>query len=341
MSASANHFCHAPRDLQSLDCRALHDSERDRLDLEKQERDDMTPFSGLHDDSSSEQDVDLLPHSTGRGRLAFKVLSGFAAAMLGVWMIWPVADTMTAKVLRGSHPLPGIWLRPGSQALPGLPRAEVPHDEQTERPIRVARADIMHGRYELEVPSKPFVVVAFLIESLDYQQLMEHSNFLALFNATVKQAVASVASNNVDSEDVMLALSAGSVVVECAITVPTAVVAESVKTALESSHRLSGDLAQNLEALVRIDMFQSISMGRVMVARMSTPVIHGTTKPPSSTTSLTKSPPSTLPTSPPPTTTAAIAQTCWVVGESCFVSSECCSSRCMSSHTCGTSMTWL
>jgi len=298
------------------------------------------PQLALRDDSASGLEEELLPLSMGRRRLALAALSGVAAMTFTLGLLWPATGmTVVPRFTNINQPLPGITLQPSIQTLPGLPDSLMPSTAHHVLLDPDARIDAVTARYEPEEPKPPSVVFSLLIENLDFWQLTEHSNILTSFKATVRQAVASVAGNDIDSDDIQLALSAGSVIVECIVAVPSASVAESVQAALEFTHRLTEDLALNLEALVRLDMFQTISTGRIMVARISAPVIDGTTKPPTTTTGLTTSPSLTLPMTPWPTTTRA--QTCKGIGESCFVSAQCCSRRCLPSHECGTSMAWV
>jgi len=349
--------------LQSIVSRAAHtdaDSESDIEDLEKE----MTAECGFGEStedasvSEAEDEALLSPVQRRGGALAVGGAGVAALVVLLVFHLMAMASqgaSSRGHAAGGDQPLPGVILQPSNQALPGLPDAVVLHPPAAAtggaadsagsitlpglpEPIVPApgASETAPRRYELEVPHKPSVVFGMLIENLDFWQLTEHSNILASFNGTVKQAVASVAGNSVDSDDIALALSPGSVIVECTVKVPTADAAEKVQAALASSHRLADDLALNLEALVRIDMFQGISTGRIAVSGMSAPVIRGTTQPPSTTTGLTTS---TVATPPPPTTTTA--PQCLAKGASCMLGAQCCSRRCTPLHRCANTPVWV
>lgn len=215
-------------------------------------------------------------------------------------------------------------LRPSKRALPALPSPALESKTVVET-------------LPFQNLSQPSVVFGMLIENLEYAQLLHAHNFYEAFNATVKQAVAKEAGIGIGSEDVQLAVSPGSVVVECTIAVGNAEMAESVQVAVGSSTTLAGALAQNLAALAKMTaMFQAVSTGRIAVTHLSEPVIFGTLPPSTTTTGLPTTTGPTRPTTPPPTRTTT--RNCKPQRAMCFMHSQCCSARCSSMHRCAASL---
>lgn len=240
--------------------------------------------------------------------------------------------------LRGDEPIAGISLRPSRRALPALPAmpAALPSLEPEDSPLPAAAAAqssavISNGPPSQSRYSKPSVVFGMLIKNLDYDRLEHASNFYRVFNATVKQAVASEAGIGIEPEDVGLSISSssGSVVVECAVAVADSEVASDVQVRIGSSSRLAEALGLNLRALGRVAAWRAISVGQVEVASISDPVVLGTQEPTTRTT--TKAPPTTTTAPAPPTTTE---RTCKGKGQMCFIHSQCCSGRCGGLHKC-------
>lgn len=236
--------------------------------------------------------------------------------------------------LRGDEPIAGISLRPSRRALPALPAmpAALPSFEPEDSPLPAAahsRAVISNGPPSPSRYSQPSVVFGMLIKNLDYDRLEHASNFYRVFNATVKQAVASEAGIGIEPEDVRLAISSssGSVVVECAVAVADSEVASDVQVRIGSSSRLAEALGLNLRALGRVAAWRAISVGQVEVASISDPVVLGTQEP---TTMTTKALPTTTAPAPPTTT----ERTCKGKGQMCFIHSQCCSGRCGGLHKC-------
>jgi len=237
--------------------------------------------------------------------------------------------------LGADEPIAGVNLQPSAQALPALPAmpAALPALPEEHDPVEARSALRLRGRpppAPLKTYTQPSVVFGMLITNVMYERLVEASNFYQVFNATVKQAVASEAGIGVEPEDVELEVSPdrGSVIVECTIVMDDPEVASDVQVRITSSSRLAYQLGMNLRALTHMAA-TDVSSGRIEVASISDPNVYGTKEP---TTITTTTGPSTTtgPPTPAPTTTVD----CNPKGQACFVHSQCCSGRCGGSHKC-------
>lgn len=261
-----------------------------------------------------------------KARRFFNLAGGFtvlgAVAVALTLLVCVSRRPATRAGSRGDEPIPGVSLRPSKTALPAFPSAAL-----------VPSSD-MAPRVASPPPRKfkqPTVVFGMLIKNMDYARLVTARNFYEAFNATVKQAVASEAGSGIESSKVELAVSPGSVVVECTIAVGSAEVANDVQIAVGSSTRLAAELGMNLRVLSRMDRFQSVSVGQIEVAHVSFPAVYGTQTPTTSTTGLPTTTRATRPTTPPP-------ELCRLKGATCFLDSDCCSGRCSAMHRCAMSL---
>lgn len=290
--------------------------------------------------SRSDGDSDVSPITDESSRSPIKrcglaVAAGIGIFLLVALLVYRIRQNPVAKDdVRKSEPLPGISLEPSNHALPGVPEA-VPAVSAAP-----AGGESLPGSGfpPDDGHENPSVMFGLRIANMDYAQLTKHRNLLAAFNATVKQAIASVAGNGVGPDQITLGLSPGSVLVHCLISVPSAFVAGHVRSALVQSDRFKSDLSLNLEGVARVGAFEGISTGRVAVADMSAPVILGTTFAPSTmapSISAIPGAPSSTSTKPPTT-----ARPCIAVHEMCQLSAQCCAGRCTSIHRCAQPIKW-
>lgn len=299
-------------------------------------------------DSDGYQDCDLgyleevtegaVPHRTcgelGEALHAGRILFG---AIVGTLAIASIAIALSAPPARArqvalawmpAEPMPGISLKPSLRALPALPASVLLASEDTEK--------TGSGTSSLEW-HQPTVVFDMLIKNMNYMKLLAEVNFYKAFNATVKQAVSSVAGIGVRPRDVDLVVSAGStgsaqaVAVQCSIAAGSVDLAESVRLAVASSSRLDVELALNLQAL-RLDPFAAVIVGRVDVAAVSTPAIYGTPRPTTATSGSPTTSRKTQPTAPP--VTATTTRKCMAEDAACMLAFQCCSLRCNNFHRC-------
>jgi len=290
------------------------------------------------------------PEHPGLARRLFYLLLLAAVvglSMLAVWIpkssLWPIPDRGSSTSVgsqgldeeaRKMSPLPGIELQPSGNSLPGMETAAV----------EGASSAFLAYPEVHEVDQVPRVSFAVDVNNINFALLRQSPETEATLISSVQQAVTTIALNDLREEQVKVSLQGDGfephrTQVDIYIPLSSASQAVAVGDALRGDYdRFSNELGLNLAALQRLGAFKEVSSGPLKVEMISIPAISGTTLASTSTiTTTAKGWTSTRTT----TTVTTTENRCLPLQYPCFIDSQCCSSRCISTHRCGPSLSWV